>query len=241
MKTKLNQLMQTIVSFVKSHVLVTVIAGVLVVVLVVGIALAAGLSSDNSSNTSSEDESGQISDETMVDIHLNMEEAASSQNESSSTPAASGTDESSSVQSSASAGSTSSKPSGSSKPNANKPAASSKPASSKANASTSSSNPTSTAKTIVDRVEGYNGLGLKYSYVIYSDGTASDRVVECEHCHQMPCPDGGGTNCSAYTAEKDSDITCQQCGKPYGDGHNGTCYGTIDWSNGGKVTCHHYD
>ena len=94
--------------------------------------------------------------------------------------------------------------------------------------------------TVIKTKEGVNGTGQKYITTYYSDGTTSS-VVECAHCHQMPCPDGGGENCPEYDVQKDGSVTCQQCGKPYGDGHNGTCYSEIDWADGGKKICHHYD
>ena len=94
--------------------------------------------------------------------------------------------------------------------------------------------------TVIKVKEGVNGTGQRYIRTYYSDGTTSS-VVECAHCHKMPCPNGGGDACPEYDVKKDSTITCQQCGKPMGDGHNGTCYGEIDWANGGKLTCHHYD
>ena len=94
--------------------------------------------------------------------------------------------------------------------------------------------------TVVKVTEGVNNSGLKYIKTVFSDGTGSC-VVECEHCHEFPCPDGGGEACSEYDAKLDGRVTCQQCGHPKGDGHNGTCRRTIDWDNGGKVICHHYD
>ena len=94
--------------------------------------------------------------------------------------------------------------------------------------------------TVVSVTEGVNGRGCKYIETSYSDGTAT-AIVECKYCHQMPCPQGGGIQCSKYNVKDDGQITCQQCGRPYGDGYNGTCYGTIDWENGGKAICHHYD
>lgn len=93
--------------------------------------------------------------------------------------------------------------------------------------------------TIIRTKEGYDGLGRKYIRYYYSDGTSRD-IVECEYCHEMPCPHGGGTSCPKYDVKKDASITCPQCGKRMGDGYNGTCYGEIDWANGGKKTCHHY-
>lgn len=94
--------------------------------------------------------------------------------------------------------------------------------------------------TVVRVTEGVNNRGLKYVETTFSDGSSSC-VVECEHCHRFPCPDGGGEACSRYDVKLDATKTCQQCGRPKGDGHNGTCHRTIDWDNGGKVICHHYD
>ena len=95
-------------------------------------------------------------------------------------------------------------------------------------------------KTVVDVVEGVNGSGCKYVITVYSDGSSKE-VVECQYCHAMPCPNGGGNICSQYTVTEDGAKTCQQCGRPYGNGHNGTCYSEIDWDNGGKIICHNYD
>ena len=94
--------------------------------------------------------------------------------------------------------------------------------------------------TVVSVVEKVNGVGLRGIETMYSDGTVTC-VVECEHCHQMPCPDGGEEKCSKYSVKNDATKTCLQCGLPKGDGHNGTCYRTTDWDNGGKIICHHYD
>lgn len=241
MKNAITNIIQAFGKLLKSH---TVVFVVCAVVLAVAIATPIALHFFNnnnatvSSNTSSENEAGRISDETMVDIHANMEKDASSQNETSSAPVASGNTESTNVSSNASSsvGATSSKPTSSSKPVTSKP-------SNNNTTSSSSSSPASTERTVVERIEGYDGLGLKYLYVVYSDGTTGDRIVECEHCHQMPCPDGGGDKCSKYTAAKDPAVTCQQCGKPKGDGHNGTCYGEINWNDSTKpfIICHHYD
>ena len=52
---------------------------------------------------------------------------------------------------------------------------------------------------------------------------------------------GSGEACSKYDVKLDATKTCQQCGLPKGDGHNGTCFGTINWENGGVKICHHYD
>ena len=94
---------------------------------------------------------------------------------------------------------------------------------------------------VVEKVkEGVNGTGQKFIRVVLSNGETAS-IVECEFCHKMPCPNGGDNKCSAYNTKEDATVTCQQCYKPKGDGHNGTCYRTIDWNNGGKITCHHYD
>lgn len=94
--------------------------------------------------------------------------------------------------------------------------------------------------TVVSVTEGVDNSGLKYIETVFSDGTGSC-VIECEHCHEFPCPNGGGEACSEYDVKLDATKTCQQCGLPKGDGHNGTCFGTIDWDNGGVKICHHYD
>lgn len=94
--------------------------------------------------------------------------------------------------------------------------------------------------TVVSVTEGINGSGLKYIETFFSDGTVSC-VVECMYCHEFPCPDGGGEACSEYDVKLDGTKTCQQCGRPWGDGYNGTCDGIIDWDNGGKIICNHYD
>lgn len=144
---------------------------------------------------------------------------------------------------------TSSKPSN--KDEANSTTSSKNETSSKPNNTTSSQKTENTTskpatdnssdgKVTVVRTENGTRNGLKYTRTYYSDGTATT-VVECAHCHQMPCPDGGGKKCSKYVSQNDATVTCQQCGKPKGNGYNGTCYRTTDWENGGKVTCHHYD
>ena len=94
--------------------------------------------------------------------------------------------------------------------------------------------------TVVKVTESFNGSGLKGVIVDFSDGN-STCIVECRYCHEMPCPDGGGEACSEYDVKIDGTKTCQRCGLPKGDGHNGTCLGIIDWDNGGKISCNHYD
>ena len=94
--------------------------------------------------------------------------------------------------------------------------------------------------TVTSVTESVTVDGLKTIKTRYSNGTGSV-VTECRYCHEFPCPDGGGTSCSQYNVQNDSTVTCQQCGKPKGDGHNGTCYRLIDWNNGGKIICNHYD
>ena len=84
--------------------------------------------------------------------------------------------------------------------------------------------------------------GRKCIYIVYSDGTGTSKV-ECQYCHKFPCPNGGGKKCTKYDIKLDGQITCQQCGRPNGDGYNGTCYGTINWNDPTKpfLNCHHYD
>lgn len=65
-------------------------------------------------------------------------------------------------------------------------------------------------------------------------------MVECEYCHEFPCPDGGDEACSEYDVKLDGRITCQRCGLPQGNGYYGTCRGLIDWDNGGIISCNHY-
>lgn len=94
--------------------------------------------------------------------------------------------------------------------------------------------------TVVKVKEGVNSSGLKYIKTYFSDSTGSC-IVECKYCHEFPCPAGGGEACSEYDVKLDGTKTCQQCGLPKGDGHNGTCHRIIDWDNGGKIICNHYD
>ena len=94
--------------------------------------------------------------------------------------------------------------------------------------------------TVVEVNEDTDLDGLKYIETVLSDYTTIV-VIECKYCHEMPCPDGGKESCSQYDVKKDSRVTCQDCGRPKGDGYNGTCLGTIDWENGGVGICHHYD
>lgn len=94
--------------------------------------------------------------------------------------------------------------------------------------------------TVVSVEERANADGRKSIVFVLSNGTAHS-IAECRYCHEMPCPDGGDEHCSQYDLKKDSRITCQNCGRPYGDGYNGTCDSTIDWDNGGITICHHYD
>lgn len=93
--------------------------------------------------------------------------------------------------------------------------------------------------TVVKVKEDVNSSGLKRIKTYFSDGTGSC-IVECEYCHEFPCPDGGGEACSKYDVKLDGAKTCQDCGLPKGDGHNGTCRGIIDWDTG-KISCNHYD
>ena len=81
--------------------------------------------------------------------------------------------------------------------------------------------------------------GRKVVKVSLSDDTSVTRV-ECKYCHKFPCPNGGGSKCPEYNVGSDPTKTCQQCHRPIGDGHNGTCYVTIDWATG-RLICHHYD
>lgn len=93
---------------------------------------------------------------------------------------------------------------------------------------------------VVSVRERVNGSGLKGITITYSNGS-TDSLVECGYCHKTPCPNGGGENCAEYSVEKDGTKTCERCGKTKGDGYNGTCLGTIDWANGGELSCTHYN
>lgn len=93
---------------------------------------------------------------------------------------------------------------------------------------------------VVSVVERTTSDGRKVIQTNLSDGTVT-KVVECEYCHKFPCPTGGGKRCPKYDPLKDATVTCQICGRPRGDGYNGTCEQLIDWANGGKVSCNHYD
>lgn len=89
-------------------------------------------------------------------------------------------------------------------------------------------------------VEGVSTAGLKFIETTYSNGTVS-AVVECKYCHNFPCLNGGGINCPQYNAQNDAAVTCQICGRPIGNGYNGTCQNLTDWANGGTISCNHYD
>ncbi len=93
---------------------------------------------------------------------------------------------------------------------------------------------------MVDVREGTTVTGLKYIDTIYSYGRGTS-IVECKYCHKMPCPNGGDEDCPEYDTEEDATVTCQTCGKPRGNGYNGTCKNLIDWANGGKISCNYYD
>lgn len=94
--------------------------------------------------------------------------------------------------------------------------------------------------TVVSVVETTTADGRKCVETTYSNCTATT-VVECEYCHKFPCPNGGGKGCLKYNAEEDAAVTCQTCSRPIGNGYDGTCEQTIDWSHGGKISCNHYD
>lgn len=96
---------------------------------------------------------------------------------------------------------------------------------------------------VITRIEQGTRNGLQYIILYPSNGIVSNEFtkVECTYCHSFPCPKGGGENCPQYNIKEDPSETCQRCGRPCGDGYNGTCDGQIDWDNGGKVTCNHYD
>ena len=94
--------------------------------------------------------------------------------------------------------------------------------------------------TIVSVIEGTTADGRKCIETTYSFGPITS-IVECQYCHKFPCPDGGGKDCSKYNVKEDATVTCPRCGKPRGDGYNGTCHGLIDWENGGKASCNYYD
>lgn len=74
-----------------------------------------------------------------------------------------------------------------------------------------------------------------YISIILNNYT-SWRLSVCDFCDELPCPDGGGTNCSEYNEKEDYSIYCSRCGRPLGDGYNGTC--KSNWVEG---TCTHYD
>lgn len=93
---------------------------------------------------------------------------------------------------------------------------------------------------VVSVVERTTADGRKVVETIYSFGP-STKIVECEYCHKMPCPNGGGDKCSEYNTKEDATVTCQTCGRPQGNGYNGTCENLIDWANGGRISCNHYD
>lgn len=88
--------------------------------------------------------------------------------------------------------------------------------------------------------EEINSDGLKVVVTTFSDGIATC-VVQCKYCRQFPCPNGGGEKCPKYDIKLDYAKTCKYCGRPIGNGYNGTCHGLIDWQNGGKHSCNHYD
>lgn len=93
---------------------------------------------------------------------------------------------------------------------------------------------------VVSVTETTTGDGRRVLETVYSD-MRSTSIVECKYCHKFPCPEGGGTDCPAYNTQKDATVTCQTCGRPRGNGYNGTCKNLIDWANGGTVSCNHYD
>ena len=93
--------------------------------------------------------------------------------------------------------------------------------------------------TVVETYEKTSSDGRKVIVTVYSDGTTS-KIVECEYCHEFPCPNGGKENCTKYDISKDYSKTCSECGRLFGDGYNETCLAEYDW-NTGEYTCHHYD
>ena len=97
---------------------------------------------------------------------------------------------------------------------------------------------TGTAITVVKVVEKTNDSELKVITTYYSDGS-SVSVVECQYCHETPCPTGGGRNCSLYSEDQGSTPGvqpgyCQYCGKKEWDGTNGTC---LRYWGGGDHNC----
>ena len=100
--------------------------------------------------------------------------------------------------------------------------------------------------------EGVDRYGLKYVKVVVTVRNGSGWVppgftlCECRYCREMPCPDGGEEKCSLYDEKLDPGVTCQRCGKPQGDGTNGTCiswpYASVNCPNCGEYveqgTCH---
>lgn len=79
--------------------------------------------------------------------------------------------------------------------------------------------------------EGVNTQGLKYIQVVvglYGSGWIPPGFVrmECRYCHEFPCPAEEEEDCPQYDEKFDPGVTCQDCGKPWGDGTNGTC---ISW------------
>ncbi len=99
--------------------------------------------------------------------------------------------------------------------------------------------------TVVSVEEGTTADGRKFIEVNFSFHTSSHGSsvvkIECEYCHEFPCPNGGDEDCPEYDPLKDGSVTCQQCGRPYGDGYNGTCHSKIDWEHGGFTFCNHLD
>ncbi|MBQ3133222.1 MAG: hypothetical protein IJC17_02965 [Clostridia bacterium] len=103
--------------------------------------------------------------------------------------------------------------------------------------------PTKSDVTVVKVEEEYDELGLKSVRAILSTHCCPSGfgIARCNYCLKIPCPNGGKESCPKYDIKKDGSKTCQQCGRLYGDGYNNTCYGEIDWANGGKLICNHYD
>ena len=94
--------------------------------------------------------------------------------------------------------------------------------------------PTADGRRAVCLLLGYRGIeDFNYSPSGFS-------IVECEYCHEFPCPEDGDKNCPKYDPLIDASVTCQDCGLPLGNGYYGTCDAHIDWENGAATICNHY-
>ena len=95
--------------------------------------------------------------------------------------------------------------------------------------------------TVISVVEETTADGRKAIKTRYSDGTGTI-IIECEYCHEFPCPEDGRLNCPKYDPQKDGIVTCQQCGRPNGNGYYGTCHGIVNWNDPSKpfLSCNHY-